>query len=99
MPFRGEVFHVYRKEESKAKEADDDQVDQPDADGRRGDWWAKGPEIVNAELDTWRDGLRRGDHVHFCNRDVILEEVGDPRPAEVGYNVLLYNCHAGYDVR
>lgn len=55
-----EVLEVDGQVEAEGEEGDDDQVDQADAHGGRGDVGVEGPQVELREADGGREGLRRG---------------------------------------
>ena len=54
-----EELHVGGHVEGEGEEGNDDQVNQADSDGRKGDWGVERAEVEFCEADCWRQGLRR----------------------------------------
>lgn len=55
---RDEELHVRGHVEGEGEEGDDDQVDQPDSDGGKGDWRVERAEIELREPNRWGQSLR-----------------------------------------
>lgn len=88
MSFRNEKLHVDGHVEGKREERDDDQVNEPDRDGRRHDRGCKRTQAVLREADCWIESLRRVLEVGQGNTG-ILENYGCPHGAERGNNFVL----------